>query len=233
MFFIEHLPTGETIADEIPFLELPWDLLGLGDFKDLRVVFSSVAVANDAVAVGEFLQTGHPAEVDVGSGNLIFDFPNHLAIGRYLDDAFASAGSNERVAVCEADGAVHARLDEVIPNDFSGAIIFGDYARYFGANEQGAFGCVAGPAGVLRGAGLEGELMDELALWVDFNHPADAALDDHGVAIGKSREGVDMHAFAGVTVLLGRVVGPDHFLIERDFLELSPSIVKEDVAVGQ
>ena len=80
-------------------MELPWDLLGLGDFKDLRVVFSSVAVANDAVAVGEFLQAGHPAEVDVGSGNLIFDFPDHLALGRDLDDAFASAGSNERVAV--------------------------------------------------------------------------------------------------------------------------------------
>ena len=74
-----------------------------------------------------------------------------------------------------------------------------------------------------------------------------AALDDYfvsgslpdlyenrwGVAIGESREGVDMHAFAGVTVLLGRVVGPDHFLTERDFLERGPSIVKEDVAVGQ
>ena len=49
-------------------LELPWDLLGLDDFKDLRVVFSGITVANDAVAVG-VLQTGHPAEVDVGSGN--------------------------------------------------------------------------------------------------------------------------------------------------------------------
>ena len=126
----------------------------------------------------------------------IFDFPDHLALGRDLDDAFASAGSNERVAIGRR--MAYARLDEVIPNDFSGAIIFGDYARYFGANEQGAFGCVA-VTGVLRGAGLEG-WWTSLPFRVVINQRK--ALDDHGV-LWRVARGVDMHAFAGDAVLLG------------------------------
>ena len=128
MLVIEHLPAGEAVADKVPLVPLPHDFLVLGDLEDLRVFITGVAVADDAVAVGQFLKAGHPAEADVGAGHLAFDFPDDLFLRRDLHDAFAAAGGDEGVAVLQANGAVHARLDEVIPNHLAIVVVFGDDA---------------------------------------------------------------------------------------------------------
>ena len=99
MLVVEHLPASEAVADEVPLVPLPHDFLVLGDLEDLRVFITGVAVADDAVAVGEFLQAGHPAEANVSAGHLAFDFPDDLFLGRDLYDAFAATGGDEGVTV--------------------------------------------------------------------------------------------------------------------------------------
>ena len=61
LFVVQNLPAGEAVADEIPLVKFPHDLLVVGDLKNLWVFVTSMAVADDTVAVGEFLQAGHPA----------------------------------------------------------------------------------------------------------------------------------------------------------------------------
>ena len=111
LLIIEHLPAGEAVADEVPLVKFPYDLLIVGNLKNLWVFVTCVAVANDPVSVLKFLQTGHPAEADVCAGYFAFDFPNDFFGGRDLDDAFAAAGGDEGVAVLQPNGAVHARVD--------------------------------------------------------------------------------------------------------------------------
>lgn len=69
MLGTENFPAGEAVANEVPLVKFPDDFFVAGDFEDLRVVFAGVAVADDEVAVGEFLEVGGPGEFDFGAGN--------------------------------------------------------------------------------------------------------------------------------------------------------------------
>ena len=48
-----------------------------------------MAVVDDDVAVSELLEASSPLELDTRFGDLVFDFPNNLLIGRDFDDRIA------------------------------------------------------------------------------------------------------------------------------------------------
>ena len=75
--------------------------------------------------------------------------------------------------------------------------------------------------------------MNDLALGVDLDDASHAALGDHRVSVGQSGEGVDIDPLAAVSVHGGGVVGPDHLLVQGHLGELGPTVVVEDVAIGQ
>ena len=142
-----------------------------------------MAVADDAVAVFQFLQAGHPAETNPGAGYLILDFPYDLFVRRDLHHAMTVARGDEGVAILEPNGAVYRGLDEVIPNDLAFAVVLDDDTGILGADEQGALRRVARPTCAACAAGLEGELVDKLAGFVHLDDAAYAALDNHRVAV--------------------------------------------------
>ena len=192
-----------------------------------------MAVADNEVAVPEFLQRGHPAEADVGAGDFVLDLPNDFFIGRNFDHAVAAAGGDQRVAVLQADRAVAAGVNEVLPNDLALAVVLGDNARVLGGDEVVALRREAHPAGVLATVFFHRYLVDNFALFIDLDDAAHPTFDDGGVAVFQPREGVHVHPLALVAVHRGGVVSPDDFFAERHLGELGPTVMVKNVAVGQ
>ena len=86
-FDIERLRIGDVVAKVFEAVEGPHDLLGLGfEFNQQRLSFTSVAVADDVVAVRQNFQRRDPRQRDAGEVAL-FDLPDDLLVARDLNDA--------------------------------------------------------------------------------------------------------------------------------------------------
>ena len=113
MFGVEYFPAGKAVADEFVFVEGPDDLAVLIEFDDLGVLVAGVAVADDEVAVGEFLKVGGPGEFDVSAGDFFRYFPDHFFVGRDFENGVAASGGDEGVPVFEADRSEDAGVGGV------------------------------------------------------------------------------------------------------------------------
>ena len=81
MLGVENFPAGEAVADEFVLVEGPDDLAVFVEFDDLGIFIAGVAVADDEVAIGEFLEVGGPGEFDVGAGDFFGHFPDDFFVG--------------------------------------------------------------------------------------------------------------------------------------------------------
>lgn len=223
MLGVEDFPAGEAVADEFVFVEGPDDLAVLVEFDDLGIFITGVAVADDEVAVGEFLKVGGPGKFDVGSGDLFRHFPDHSFAGRDFENGVATAGGDEGVPVFEADRSEDAGVGGVFPNDFAGGVILGDDAGVFGAREVVAVGENLEHAGLVAAVLGKGDFLDDLAAFVEVDNTANPALGDHGIAVGKTLEGMDVGAFG--------IVFPNDFLFRCDLGCDGPRVVEENVSV--
>lgn len=89
----------------------------------------------------------------------------------------------------------------------------------------------ADEAGALTASFSHGDLLDFFPVLVDVEEAAYPALRDHGRAIGKAFEGVDIDTLSLVAVFAGGLVFPNDFLREGNLLGLGPGVVKEDIPI--
>src|SRR3982074_2125450 len=61
---IQYLRCGSGVAEVLEIAERPHDLFGAGDLDHLRIVRAGVAIAQDDVAVWQYLQGRDPGELD-------------------------------------------------------------------------------------------------------------------------------------------------------------------------
>ena len=95
---VQIVETGHAISDEFVFIELPNDFPVFIEFKQLRAVWSGVAIVDDDMAVAEFFETRNPLKCNLRVRNRSFDFPNNLLFGGYFDNRIAGPRTNESVA---------------------------------------------------------------------------------------------------------------------------------------
>lgn len=225
MFGVEDFPAGEAVADEFELIEGPDDFAIFVEFDDLGILIAGVAVADDEVAIGEFLKVGGPGEFDVGAGDFFGHFPDDFFVGRDFEDGVSATGGDEGVAVLESDGSEDAGLGGIFPDDFSGGVVFGDDAGVFGAGKVMAVGEDFEHAGLMTAVFGEGDFLGDLSCFVEVDDASEAAFGDHGVAVGETLEGVDVGSFG--------VVFPNDFLFWGDLGGDGPRVVEEDVSVGK
>jgi hypothetical protein len=80
-------------------------------------------------------------------------------------------------------------------------------------------------AGFVTAVFGEGDLLLDLAVFIEVDDASEAAFGDHGVAVGKALEGVDVGSFG--------VVFPGDLFVQGDLGGDGPRVVEEDVSVGE
>lgn len=251
-FAFQDKGVGEAVAEVGEILEGPDDFLGFGDLDDLRVVGSGVTIAEAEVAVRELFDGGDPSEGDAGE-IILLDLPDDLLRRRDLKEAVAVAGGDEGVAILQPDrseafaaeglGPMTAGRclaeegDGEFPHDLSvGVILFHDLVGFVG-DEVMAVVESADEAGVGMGVGFgndEGQGLDDGFVRGDFEEATGSGLDDEGVPVFETLVGMDLDlAVAFAAVGLGGVVFPDDFLGEIHLDDARPSILGEEIAVGE
>ena len=97
------------------------------------MVWASVAVINDDVAVRKLFQACGPFEFNIVLGNGPLYFPNNLFVRRNFDNRIARTRTDQRVAILESDRAVNASANFVLPNNVTLWIVFRYSPRILGA----------------------------------------------------------------------------------------------------
>lgn len=226
-------------------------MFGRCDFNELRVVWSSVAIADEDISIGETFHASDPSQGNSRQVGLL-DFPDHFLLWVDFQDTVAVAGSDESIAVGQPEGAedrVAKRLwavagfawfaeegDVVIPDDSAGWIVLAHRAVVFVGNEVIAIGDLADEPGVRMWIGLidlEGDLAMDLSGVIDFDDSGGTGFGDHGEAILEALESVHFDAFAGVSIAFCGVIFPDDLVFRGHFNDAGPSLLEENVAIGQ
>ena len=71
----------------------------------------------------------------------------------------------------------------------------------------------------------KGDLLDDLATFVEVDDTTDPTFGNHGVAVGEALEGVNVGALG--------IVFPNNLFIEIDLGGDGPGIVEEDISIGE